>query len=110
VPRAPAYAIVDQVDNILIGEARTPLIISGAPEAAADLYFTFARLAKQLVGVPAKKKLKSLSENRNTTNVDFDYEYDEKHKTVAPTEPGVTKAERFLGVDNLYVSEHGTLV
>jgi preprotein translocase subunit SecA len=110
VQREHAYAIVDEVDNILIDEARTPLIISGAPEAAADLYYTFARLAKQLVGVPAKEKLKSLGEDRDTTNVDYDYEYDEKHKTVAPTEPGVTKAERFLGVDNLYVSEHGTLV
>jgi preprotein translocase subunit SecA len=110
VQREHAYAIVDEVDNILIDEARTPLIISGAPEAAADLYYTFARLAKQLVGVPAKEKLKSLGEDRDTTNVDYDYEYDEKHKTVAPTEPGVAKAERFLGVDNLYVSEHGTLV
>ena len=110
VQREHSYAIVDEVDNILIDEARTPLIISGAPEAAADLYYTFARLAKQLVGVPSKEKLKSLGEDKDTTDVDFDYEYDEKHKTVAPTEPGVTKAERFLGVDNLYVSEHGTLV
>src|SRR5919199_5535014 len=110
VQREHRYGIVDEVDNILIDEARTPLIISGAPEAAADLYYTFARLAKQMVGVPAKEKLKSLGEERDTTNVEYDYEYDEKHKTVAPTEPGVTKAERFLGVDNLYVSEHGTLV
>jgi preprotein translocase subunit SecA len=110
VQRNHAYAIVDEVDNILIDEARTPLIISGAPEAAADLYYTFARLAKQMVGVPAKEKLKSLGEDRDTSGVDYDYEYDEKHKTVAPTEPGVAKAERFLGVDNLYVSEHGTLV
>ena len=110
VQREHAYAIVDEVDNILIDEARTPLIISGAPEAAADLYYTFARLAKQMTGVPAKEKLKSLGEDKDTSNVDYDYEYDEKHKTVAPTEPGVAKAERFLGVDNLYVSEHGTLV
>src|SRR3954451_8430887 len=110
VQREYIYAIVDEVDNILIDEARTPLIISGAPEAAADLYYTFARLAKQMVGVQAKEKLKSLGEDKDTTNVDFDYEYDEKHKTVAPTEPGVEKAEKFLGVDNLYVSEHGTLV
>jgi preprotein translocase subunit SecA len=110
VQREHVYAIVDEVDNILIDEARTPLIISGAPEAAAELYYTFARLAKQLVGEPAREKLKSLGEDRDTSNVDYDYEYDEKHKTVAPTEPGVAKAERFLGVDNLYVSEHGTLV
>ena len=89
VQREHAYAIVDEVDNILIDEARTPLIISGAPEAAADLYYTFARLAKQLVGVPSKEKLKSLGEDKDTTEVDYDYEYDEKHKTVAPTEPGV---------------------
>jgi preprotein translocase subunit SecA len=110
VQREHVYAIVDEVDNSLIDEARTPVIISGAPEAAADLYYTFARLAKQLVGVPAKEKLKSLGEDKDTTGADYDYEYDEKHKTVAPTEPGVAKAERFLGVDNLYVSEHGTLV
>src|SRR3954462_12375754 len=110
VQREYVYAIVDEVDNILIDEARTPLIISGAPEAAADLYYTFARLAKQLVGVPAKEKLKSMGEDRDTVNADYDYEYDEKHKTVAPTERGVEKAESFLGVDNLYVSEHGTLV
>src|SRR4051812_41257551 len=108
--RDHAFAIVDEVDNILIDEARTPLIISGQPEQAAETYFTFARLAKQMVGVPAKQKLKSLGENKDTTDADYDYEYDEKHKTVAPTEPGVEKAERFLGVDNLYLSEHGTLV
>jgi preprotein translocase subunit SecA len=110
VQREHDYAIVDEVDNILIDEARTPLIISGAPEAAADLYYTFARLAKQLKGVPSKEKLKSLGEDKDTSSADYDYEYDEKHKTVAPTEPGVAKAEQFLGVDNLYVSEHGTLV
>jgi preprotein translocase subunit SecA len=104
------FAIVDEVDNILIDEARTPLIISGQPEQAADTYYTFARLAKQMVGVEAKPKLKSLGESRDTSEADHDYEYDEKHKTVAPTEAGVAKAEQFLGVENLYVSEHGTLV
>jgi preprotein translocase subunit SecA len=104
------FGIVDEVDNILIDEARTPLIISGAPEQAADLYYTFARLAKQMKGIEAKPKLKSLGEERDTTKADYDFEYDEKHKTVAPTEPGVAKAERFLGVDNLYISEHGPLV
>ena len=48
--------------------------------------------------------------SKDTSEVDYDYEYDEKHKTVAPTERGVKKAEEFLGVDNLYLSEHGTLV
>src|SRR5215203_4603017 len=110
VQRGHLFAIVDEVDNILIDEARTPLIISGRPEQAADLYYTFARLARQMEGEEAKQKLKSLGESKDTSEVDYDYEYDEKHKTVAPTEGGVKKAEEFLGVDNLYMSEHGTLV
>jgi preprotein translocase subunit SecA len=110
VQRDHQFAIVDEVDNILIDEARTPLIISGAPEQAAQTYYTFARLAKQLTGVPAKQKLKSLGESRDTSDVDYDYEYDEKHKTVAPTERGVKTAEQFIGVDNLYLGEHGSLV
>jgi preprotein translocase subunit SecA len=110
VQRGHHFAIVDEVDNILIDEARTPLIISGQPEQAAQTYYTFARLAKQLVGVPAKEKLKSLGENKDTSEVDYDYEYDEKHKTVAPTERGVKNAEEYIGVDNLYLGEHGSLV
>ncbi|HEX5983008.1 MAG TPA: preprotein translocase subunit SecA [Solirubrobacterales bacterium] len=110
VQRGHHFAIVDEVDNILIDEARTPLIISGAPEQAAQTYYTFARLAKQMQGVPAKQRLKSLGESRDTSEVDYDYEYDEKHKTVAPTEAGVKKAEEFLGIDNLYMGEHGSLV
>ena len=104
------FAIVDEVDNILIDEARTPLIISGAPEQAAQTYYTFARLARQLNGVPAKEKLKSLGESRDTSDVEYDYEYDEKHKTVAPTERGVKNTEQFVGVDNLYLGENGSLV
>jgi len=110
VQRGHHFAIVDEVDNILIDEARTPLIISGAPEQAAQTYYTVARLAKQMQGVPAKDKLKSLGESKDTSEADYDYEYDEKHKTVAPTERGVKRAEEFLGVDNLYLGEHGTLV
>src|ERR1700743_3626762 len=110
VQRGHDFAIVDEVDNILIDEARTPLIISGRPEEAAQLYYTFARLAKQMVGVPHKEKLKSLGESKDTTEVDYDYEYDEKHKTVAPTERGVKKAEEFLGVEHLYMGENGNLV
>src|SRR5690349_18423754 len=110
VQRGHDFAIVDEVDNILIDEARTPLIISGRPEQAADLYYTFARLAKQMKGEPHKEKLKSLGENKDTSEAEFDYEYDEKHKTVAPTERGIAKAEEFLGVENLYLGEHGTLV
>ncbi len=110
VQRDHNFAIVDEVDNILIDEARTPLIISGQPEQAAQTYYTFARLVKQLEGVPAKQKLKSLGESRETHDADYDYEYDEKHKTVSPTERGVKKAEDFIGVDNLYLGEHGSLV
>ncbi|MGK2933342.1 MAG: preprotein translocase subunit SecA [Solirubrobacterales bacterium] len=104
------FAIVDEVDNILIDEARTPLIISGAPEQAAQTYYTFARMAKQLEGVPAKTKLKSMGESKDTSDADFDYEYDEKHKTIAPTERGVSNAEKFVGVENLYLAENGGLV
>ena len=100
--------IVDEVDNILIDEARTPLIISGAPEQAADLYQKFARLAPQL---EAGKKPDGLDPRAKKEFVaDFDYEIDEKHKTVVITERGVAKAERFLGIDNLYRAEHGPLV
>src|SRR4051812_16387935 len=109
VQRGHSFAVVDEVDNILIDEARTPLIISGQPEQAAQTYYTFARLAKQLVGVPAKTKLKALGESKDTSDADYDYEYDEKHKTVAPTERGVQRTEEFIGVDNLYLGEHGTL-
>ena len=110
VQRGHHFAIVDEVDNILIDEARTPLIISGAPEEAAQTYYSVARLAKQMVGEEAKEKLKSLGESKDTSEAEYDYEFDEKHKTVAPTEKGVKRAEEFLGVDNLYMSEHGTLV
>jgi preprotein translocase subunit SecA len=110
VQRDHQFAIVDEVDNILIDEARTPLIISGAPEQAAQIYYQFARLARQMDGVPAKDRLKSLGESKDTSDAEHDYEYDEKHKTVSPTERGVKRAEEFLGVDNLYLSEHGSLV
>jgi preprotein translocase subunit SecA len=110
VQRGHNFAIVDEVDNILIDEARTPLIISGAPEQAAQTYYTFARLARQMKGVPAKDKLRSLGESKDTSEADYDYEFDEKHKTVSPTEKGVKRAEEFVGVDNLYLGEHGSLV
>ncbi len=108
VQRGHAYAIVDEVDNILIDEARTPLIISGAPEQAADLYVRFAALAPRLEmgktpeGMDPRSKKEFLA--------DFDYEVDEKHKTVSITEQGVAKAERFLGIDHLYRAENGHLV
>ena len=102
------YAIVDEVDNILIDEARTPLIISGAPEQAADLYATFARLAPQLQ--PGKTPEGMDPRTRKEFVADFDYEFDEKHKTVSVTEQGVSKAERFLGIDHLYRAENGHMV
>ncbi len=110
VQRGHHFAVVDEVDNILIDEARTPLIISGAPEEAAQIYYQFARLARQMDGVQARDRLKSLGESKDTSEAEYDYEFDEKHKTVSPTERGVKRAEEFLGVDNLYLGEHGTLV
>src|SRR5437588_1557398 len=103
-----AYAIVDEVDNILIDEARTPLIISGAPEQAADLYAKFARLARQLE--PGKTPEGLDPRTKKEFVADFDYEFDEKHKTVSVTEQGVATAERFLGIDHLYRAENGPLV
>ena len=102
------YAIVDEVDNILIDEARTPLIISGAPEQAADFYVKFAKLAK--VMKPGKRPEGMDPKTKKEFVADFDYEFDEKHKTVSVTELGVEKAERFLGIDNLYKAENGPLV
>ncbi|HWX74256.1 MAG TPA: preprotein translocase subunit SecA, partial [Solirubrobacteraceae bacterium] len=108
VQRGHYFGIVDEVDNILIDEARTPLIISGAPEQAADLYVRFSRLAPQLQlgktpeGMDPRAKKQFMAE--------FDYEIDEKHKTVSISEQGVAKAERFLGIDHLYRAENGHLV
>ena len=102
------FAIVDEVDNILIDEARTPLIISGAPEQAADLYGKFARLAPKLKAGKTPEGLDPRS--KKDFVADFDYEFEEKHKTVSITEQGVAKAERFMGIDHLYRAENGHLV
>jgi preprotein translocase subunit SecA len=102
------FAIVDEVDNILIDEARTPLIISGAPEQAADYYVRFAQLAKQMV--PGKRPEGLDPKTKKEFVADFDYEFEEKHKTVSVTERGVAKAERFLSIDHLYKAENGPLV
>ncbi|MBU3674638.1 MAG: preprotein translocase subunit SecA [Solirubrobacteraceae bacterium] len=102
------FAIVDEVDNILIDEARTPLIISGAPEAAGDMYAKFARLAPQMESGKTPEGMDPRA--KKDFVADFDYEYDEKHKTVAVTERGVAKAEKFLGIDHLYRAENGALV
>src|SRR3712207_3296451 len=102
------YAIVDEVDNILIDEARTPLIISGAPEQAADYYVRFAKLATTME--PGKRPDSMDPRAKRDFVADFDFEFDEKHKTVSVTERGVAKAERFLGIDHLYRAENGALV
>jgi preprotein translocase subunit SecA len=102
------FAIVDEVDNILIDEARTPLIISGAPEQAAELYLQFARLAPQMT--PGKTPEGMDPRTKREFVADFDYEFDEKHKTVSVTERGVAKAERFLRIDHLFRAENGHLV
>ena len=89
VQRPLHYAIVDEVDSILIDEARTPLIISGPGEKSTDLYNIMADVVKNF-----KEK--------------EDYTVDEKLKTVAPTEAGIAKAEKLLGVKNMYDPENGT--
>ncbi|HHU70348.1 MAG TPA: preprotein translocase subunit SecA [Thermoanaerobacterales bacterium] len=83
VQRELNYAIVDEVDSILIDEARTPLIISGATDQSTDIYYAFARLVPKL-------------------NKDTDYVVDEKAHTVVLTEEGVSKVEKLLNIDNLY--------
>src|SRR5437763_269375 len=102
------FAIVDEVDNILIDEARTPLIISGAPEQAADLYQKFAKLAPQMHAGKTPEGMDPRAKKEFVA--DFDYEFEEKHKTVSVTERGVAKAERFLGIDHLYRAENAPLV
>ena len=103
------FAIVDEVDNILIDEARTPLIISGAPEQAADLYEQL-RQARARTSSPGKKPEGMDPRAKKEFTADYDYEFDEKHKTVSITEQGVEKAERFLGIEHLYRAENGVLV
>ena len=103
VQRSHAYAIVDEVDSILIDEARTPLIISGEPETAAQIYYDFARIARQLNGVPHDPLLKG-------GNPDADYEYDEKHKTVSPGQRSIDAVERALRIDSLYDPRNSQLV
>jgi preprotein translocase subunit SecA len=105
--RGHGFGIVDEVDNILIDEARTPLIISGQPEQAADLYYKFAKLAQ--IMEPGKKP-ETLEAKSKDWEADYDFEPDEKHKTVSVSERGVAKAEKFLGIDNLYRAEYGNLV
>src|SRR5215203_2504161 len=91
VQRELNFGIVDEVDSILVDEARTPLIISGMPESAADVYYRFAAI------IPRLKDGE-------------DYEVDEKKRQVAPTESGVEKVEKALGVENLYDDVNTNLV
>src|SRR3989344_1497859 len=86
VQRGHNYAIVDEVDSILIDEARTPLIISSASGDSEDFYIKFYQIAKQL------KK-------------DVDYEVDEKLKAISLTDAGINKTEQLLGVDNIYTEK-----
>ncbi len=88
VQRELNYCIVDEVDSILIDEARTPLIISGPGEKSTDLYKT---LSKVVAGMTEGE----------------DYTVDEKQRQVAPTEDGIAKAEKMLGIKNLYDTDHG---
>jgi len=83
VQRPHHYAIVDEVDSILIDEARTPLIISGSSDEATDKYFRVDKVIPHLV----EKE---------------DYEVDEKHRQATPTDSGIAKAEKLLGIENLY--------
>jgi preprotein translocase subunit SecA len=101
VQRGYAYAIVDEVDSILIDEARTPLIISGEPETAAQVYYDFARVVKTLQGEPSKQKSEGKGIDE-TERSGADYLYDEKFKTVSPSQNAIDKVERALGIENLY--------
>jgi len=93
VQRGHQFAIVDEVDSILVDEARTPLIISGEPEVAAQLYYDFARVVPNLVGHRSSPgDPKGAAEAAGA-----DFEFDEKHKTVAPTEQGVKKSSARCG-------------
>src|SRR5437588_8697363 len=106
VQRGHADGIVDEVDSILIDEARTPLIISGEPETAAQLYYDFARVVTQLI--PFRASVGDPKGAAETAGAD--YEFDEKHKTVGVTPQGVAKVERAIRIDNLYAPENTQLV
>ncbi len=92
VQRELHYAIVDEVDNILIDEARTPLIISGPAEESSDLYVRFAELVRRL----------KPTTNDDEDNPNGDYVVDLKSRGATLTEAGIEKIEKWLGIDNLY--------
>ena len=105
VQRGHSFAIVDEVDSILIDEARTPLIISGKGEESSKLYemadYFVARLKKQVFSSTDDKELQD--------QYDCDYVVDEKDRTVSLTQAGIKKAEEFFGVENLADAENATL-
>lgn len=103
VQRGHNFAIVDEVDSILVDEARTPLIISGPADQATKWYGDFAKLVTRLKKGEAGNTLKGIEETG-------DYEVDEKKRTVAIHESGVAKVEDWLGIDNLYESVNTPLV
>jgi len=96
VQRGHVFAVVDEVDSILIDEARTPLIISGPSEGDTDIYYKVDRIIPKLV---KGEEIKDKYGNKTTTG---DYLLDERAHTASLTEEGVTKCERLLGVENLY--------
>jgi preprotein translocase subunit SecA len=108
VQRGHTFAIVDEVDSILIDEARTPLIISGEPETAAKTYYDFARIVKELDGQPMTRKMMKGEDETELSGAD--YLYDEKFKTVSPAQTALDKVERALGIDNLYDPRNVQLV
>jgi len=102
VQRGRYLALVDEVDSILVDEARTPLIISGPAEQSADLYQVFARKV-----VP---NLTRGRDNAQPGEEDGDYLVDEAKRTVAVTEQGIAKVERILGIDNMFESVNTPLI
>src|ERR671918_405490 len=108
VQRSHSYAIVDEVDSILIDEARTPLIISGEPQTAASTYYDFARIVRTLKGMPATRKGAKGEDETELSGAD--YLYDEKHKTVSPSQAAIEKIEGALRIDNLYDPRNVQLV
>jgi preprotein translocase subunit SecA len=97
------YAIIDEVDSILIDEARTPLIISGAAEQSTDKYYVSDRIIPMLKGrkVTESEEIKAKYDNIDLSK-DYDYLLDEKNHSVVLTEQGILKAEKILGVKNIY--------
>lgn len=109
VQRELSFCIVDEVDSILIDEARTPLIISGATNDTIELYKIFNQISGMLVRSTETEKIKDSKEKRMIDIADprwGDYEIDEKSKNVVMTEKGIKQVEKLLKLDNLYSAEH----